>query len=276
MSKKIAYKCLVCGEKFSTPEDLYTHYETEHEESILPGYSARRYHYYLKTGKTEGKCVVGGEPTPWNENTGKYCRMCGSKQCHDKYVNVAKRNMIKKYGKVHLLNDPEKQREMLANRSISGVYEWSDKKHSFPYTGSYELSFLQFLDLVMDWDPTDIMCPSPHNYVYELDGVERFYFPDVFIISIESEIECKDGGLNPNTNPGIIAETKRKEKIKDALMKSQKNVNFAKITDKNNAIFIRLLQELKIQFELSKGDKDQLQRVFVLGDQGVFYSSNIK
>ena len=56
-------------------------------------------------------------------------------------------------GKHIYLNDPNKQREMLANRSISGVYKWSDGKHETTYTGSYELDFLKTLDNFFDWDP---------------------------------------------------------------------------------------------------------------------------
>jgi hypothetical protein len=79
--------------------------------------------------------------------------------------------MVKTYGKEHLLNDPDKQIEMLKNRKISGVYEWSYGNYKFNYTGSYELKFLQFLDLFMNWNPLDIIAPAPMIFNYkDVDG----------------------------------------------------------------------------------------------------------
>jgi len=47
-----------------------------------------------------------------------------------------KKRMIGKYGKPYLTNDPEQQKKMLANRKISGVYQWSDGSGALPYTGT--------------------------------------------------------------------------------------------------------------------------------------------
>ena len=48
--------------------------------------------------------------------------------------------MVGKYGKTTLLNDPEQQKKMLANRHISGEYEWTDGNIK-TYTGSYEFDY---------------------------------------------------------------------------------------------------------------------------------------
>ena len=122
--------------------------------------------------------------------------------------------------------------------------------HKFPYTGSYELEFLKFLDLIMDFDPEDIMAPSPHTYYYEYEGKKRFYIPDFFITSLKLEIEIKDGGTNPNTHPKIQAVDKVKEKLKDQVMLTNKSsFNYLKIYDKDHKKFLRYLDEAKKQFE---------------------------
>ena len=94
--------------------------------------------------------------------------------------------MIGKYGKVTLLNDPAQQKIMLSHRSISGYYVWRDYKHKSSYTGSYEKAFLEFLDLDLNFDPEDVMSPSPHTYYYEYEGKKHFYIPDFFIPSLYS------------------------------------------------------------------------------------------
>ena len=183
------YKCKICGKKYTDLSSLYNHIEQQHSEMIPMDMSIQQYYYYMKTGRSNGNCVMCKQPTTWNKNTNKYNRFCGDPKCKEEYVKIAKSRMIAKYGKVHLLNDPKKQREMLANRKISGVYRWSNSKIETTYTGSYELDFLKTLDLFFEWDPEDISMPSPHTYTYKYDGEEKFYIPDVFIHSLDLEIE---------------------------------------------------------------------------------------
>lgn len=268
-----AFKCLNCGERFKEIEDLYDHIEDDHEDSIPKDFSVQRYYHYQKTGKICGRCVVCKKETEWNPSTNKYHRFCKNPECKKKYRKQFEKRMIGKYGKVHLLDDLEKQREMLANRKISGKYNWSDGKHVFTYTGTYELEFLKFLDLVLDYDPEDIISPSPHNYIYKIDGVERFYFPDFFLPSISLEIEIKDGGDNPNTHPGFAVTTKLKEAEKDKVMTSQNSFNYIKITNKNHERFLEFLDLLKQEFANANGDKEQMRKIFIL-DSGISYSKN--
>ena len=156
--------------------------------------------------------------------------------------------MIGKYGKTTLLNDPDHQRKMLANRKISGKYLWRDNVHVSTYTGSFEKSFLEFLDTVLEFDPEDVMSPSPHTYYYEYEGTKHFYIPDFFIPSLSLEVEIKDDikGPNPNTHPKIVAVDKEKEKLKDEVMKSNSNVfNYIKILDMHNEKLLTYLEEAK-------------------------------
>lgn len=243
-------KCLVCGDNFNEPEDLYAHMDEEHADAIPKDFTAAQYNYYLKTGKSQGTCVVDKAPTTWNESTNKYHRFCDKPSCKEKYREEFKKRMIGKHGRVHLLNDPDQQRKMLANRSISGEYQWSDHK-KIPYTGSYELDFLRFLDNFMNFDSQDIMSPSPHTYYYIYEGEEKFYIPDFFIPSLNLEIEIKDGGDNPNNHHKIQGVDKVKEKLKDAVMTSQKSFSYIKLVNKNYDPFFDFMMRKKREFEES-------------------------
>ena len=259
------FKCKICGKKYTELTALYNHIESKHKDMIPQDMSVQQYYYYMKTGKMNGNCVMCKQPTSWNSNTGKYNRFCGNPKCKDEYVKIMKSRMVAKYGKTHLLNDPNKQREMLANRSISGVYEWSDGKHETTYTGSYELDFLKTLDHFFEWDPEDISMPSPHTYTYKYEGEDKFYIPDVFIHSLDLEIEIKDGGDNPNNHYKIQAVDKHKEALKDEVLCSQKMFHYIKITNKNYENFFQFLKEAKKEFE-KYGDEKKIPRIFKIED----------
>ena len=186
------FKCPLCGNAYKEIEDLYLHMEKAHSDMIPEDYTASQYLYQLKTGKTHGNCVMCKKPTRWNEKTHKYHRFCDNPKCKEEYREIFKERMIGKHGKVTLLDDPEQQKKMLANRKISGTYTMNGKE--LGYTGSYELDFLKMLDILLDWDENDIMSPSPHTYWYEYEGVRRFYIPDFYIPSLNLEVEIKDGG----------------------------------------------------------------------------------
>ena len=206
-----------------------------------------QFSYYLRTGKTHGDCIMCKKDTAWNEKTHKYERFCPNPKCKEKYRDIFKNRMIGKYGKVHLLNDPEQQKKMLANRKISGEYIWRDHITKTTYTGSYEKSFLEFLDEIMNFNPLDIMAPSPHTYFYEYEGEKHFYIPDFFIPSLDLEIEIKDGGDNANKHPKIQAVDKVKEKLKDDVM-LKNHFNYIKITNQNNEKFFEFLNKAKEQY----------------------------
>lgn len=258
------FKCKICGKTFVDLAGLYTHIEKYHESMIPENMLVPQYYYYMKTGKTNGNCVVCKQPTTWNKNTSKYNRFCGNPACKEKYVAEFRKRMISKYGKVHLLNDPNKQREMLANRKISGQYRWDDGTLT-PYTGSLEHDWLKLLDNFFDWDPVDISMPSPHTYTYMHEGVERFYIPDAFIHSLDLEVEIKDGGDNPNMHHKIQSVDKVKEKLKDEVLTSQKAFHYIKITNKNYTNFFNFLKKAKEEF-VKYEDEKKIPRIFMIED----------
>ena len=259
------YKCKICGKKYTDINTLYNHIEQKHGDMIPKDMTVEQYYYFMKTGKRNGNCVMCKQMTTWNKNTHKYNRFCGNPRCKEKYVEIVKGRMISKYGKVHLLNDPNKQREMLANRKISGKYRWEGSNIETTYTGSYELDFLKTLDIFFDWDPEDISMPSPHTYTYEYEGEQKFYIPDAFIHSLDLEIEIKDGGDNPNNHHKIQAVDKEKERLKDEVMKSQKMFHYVKLTNKNYTNFFDFLKEVKDGFE-KYGDDKKIPRIFKTED----------
>ena len=238
--------CKFCDFFCYEADDYVSHLEKHHDEMIPEDMTPWQFSYYLRTGKTHGNCVICKGKTSWNEKTHKYNRLCGKQKCTDAYKKIFQNRMIGKYGKTTLLNDPEQQKKMLANRKISGEYTWRDHVHKSTYTGSYEKSFLEFLDQILDFDPTDVMTPSPHTYWYEYEGKKHFYIPDMFIPSLELEIEIKDGGDNANKHPKIQAVDKVKEALKDeVMMKNQ--FNYIKIVNKENDKFLDFLDTAKEQ-----------------------------
>lgn len=239
-------KCRFCDTIFNNPDAYTSHIEKVHSDLLIPDMSPAQSLYYQSTGKKNGKCVICGKPTDWNDITLKYHRFCNNPKCKEKYIEQFKTRMIGKYGKVTLLDDPEHQKKMLANRSISGKYRWSDGITETSYTGSYELAFLEYLDLVMDFSPDDVIAPSPHTYYYVYEGKKRFYIPDFYIPSLNLEIEIKDGGDNPNKHGKIQAVDKVKEKLKDDVMRSNKNhFNYLKIENKEHNRFFNYLMTAK-------------------------------
>lgn len=246
-SKKI--HCKLCDSYFKDMDAFVAHLEKKHYEMIPPEMSAWQFAYNMKTGKQHGSCIICKKPTTFNEVTHKYNRFCLDEKCKQEYIEMFRKRMIGKYGKVHLLNEPTQQKVMLSKRKISGTYTWSDRHHTSVYTGSYEKEFLQFLDLIMNFNPEDVITPSPHTYYYKHLDTDRFYYPDVFIPSLNLEIEIKDGGDNPNMHShrqGVDAE---KEKLKDAIFISNKSsFNYLKIVNKDHTQFFKYLEEVKNQF----------------------------
>lgn len=227
---------------------VYSHIENQHSDQLPDGMSGGEFYYRLIHGRG-GRCVICHKDTLWNYKTNKFKRFCENPACKKKYKEMFKKRMIGKYGKPYLTNDPEQQKKMLANRKISGVYQWSDGSGALPYTGTYELDFLKYCDLIMDMECSDINAPSPHTYVYKYQGVDHFYIPDFYVESLNLEVEIK---ASDNMHHKIVAVDHVKEKLKDDVMKSQKVFNYIKIYDKNYIDFTKLVETLKEKDDVTK------------------------
>ena len=250
MQKVTSYKCPHCGIRYKSLQVWGNHIKSKHPDLIPDGWSYGRYFYYIKTGKKAGTCVVCKNPTEWNESTLKYSRFCSNPKCKEHYREMFKDRMIGKYGKVHLLDDPDQQRKMLANKHISGQYTFLDGT-KVTYTGTYELDFLKFIDRFLHFNGDDILMPSPHTYYYDYKNPNdlehegrHFYVPDAYIPSLNLEIEIKQ---NTNMHHKLLAIDKVKELQKDAIMTGRSDVNYLKIVEKNYAPFIEYIENLQME-----------------------------
>jgi nucleoside-triphosphatase THEP1 len=232
--------------KFSSMPGWSKHIKVHHPGLKPKGYSDMRFLYYCETGRTCGHCVQCGHETTWNESNGKYNRFCNNPKCKEEYTKIAKQRMVDKYGKEHLLNDPNMQRKMLKNKGISGTYKFSNKSGSVDYVGSYEKDFLYIMDHVLGFSAKDIMGPSPHNYIYMYKGKAHVYIPDFYIPNYNLEIEIK---TDENKHHKIQAVDKVKEKLKDEVMEKNPSINYFKILDKDYTEFFKYLTDKKFEID---------------------------
>lgn len=257
MQKVNSYRCVVCGLKFTTLKKWGAHMAKEHPDVIFPEYSDARYFYFQLTGKKVGSCIICKSETEWNEGTQKYARFCDNPECKEKYRNIFKNRMINKHGKVHLLNDPDQQRKMLAAKKNSGKYKFNDGSE-IGYHSSYELDFLRMLDRFFAFSGDDIMSPSPHTYYYDYKNLNdkenegrKFYIPDFYIPSANLEIEIKQ---STNNHHKMLRIDKVKELCKDEMMKTLPEVNYFKILEKDYTAFYDYLEDLNDVVELADND----------------------
>ena len=235
------YPCQWCGKHYDR-EALIRHIEKYHPDEIPEGYSATRVVFNQINKKDHGNCVICRKPTPWNPTLARYDRFC-SEDCKNKYMATAKARMINKYGKDNLINEPEQQKKMLANRKISGVYKFSTGGE-LGYTGSYEKKCLEFLDKVMEYKVGDVETPGP-VVEYDYGGKKHFWITDIYIPSYQLAIDCKDGGENKNMRE--MKEYREKQIAKEKAIADQGVYNYLRLTDNNFAQLMAILAELKMQ-----------------------------
>ena len=248
MQKVKYYKCPECKKVYNSLKPWETHMENCHPELIPDGWTPARYFYFLQTKKDHGSCIICKNNTEWLESRMKYARFCNNPKCKEIYREQFKNRMIKSYGKITLLNDPEQQRKMLLAKKNSGYYELSDGS-KIEYASSYEHHFLMMIDHLFRITGNDIMGPSPHTYYYDYINPEdkenkekKFYIPDYYICSLNLEIEIKQ---NTSTHPKILRIDKVKEKCKDDMMKTIPGINYIKIVDKNYEEFFKFIIDFK-------------------------------
>ena len=236
-------KCPICGKNRNNKQEMIDHVETNHLNEIPENMSTAQFIYYKIHGRDYGLCRVCGKPTPWNEKAGKPSQICGSAECKAKIKETAQKRMLKVYGKTSLMNDMKHQEKMLANRKISGSYLWSDKKHKFIYTGTYEKFAIEWLDKVMELNPDKIQMPGP-VIPYEFKGEIKYWITDIYLEDFNLIIEIK-AGKDENTHPGF-EHNRELEAAKDASMLKQNEFNYVKITHKSMMNLIKVLAEIRI------------------------------
>jgi hypothetical protein len=213
------------GKTFSSKNSLYDYIEGNYGEEIKrlgSGWDGARYWFFLRYGKVKGKSVISGKETPWNPVTERYERFADEAE-RQQYREEFKRRMISKYGKVDNADDPEHQKKMLANRSISQDYKWQDGSVT-KVTGDYEAHFLHFLETVYGFK-AEYLTEPPTFYYKDADQKTRFYLPDFYVPSLNLIIEIKGGnGHYQSRDEGL--ETLKANSVKE------EGFNFVQINDK--------------------------------------------
>ena len=255
MAKK--YKCPYC-EKRLIRKDLITHIDRSHKELIPENYTAARLVYNQVNKVDHGKCRVCGKSTTWSEKSGRYDVLCGDPKCKEHMREEYKKNMLRVRGTYNILNDPEQQKKMLANRSISGQYKFQDGG-VLTYTGSYEKKCLEFMDIVMQIPSKDILSPGP-TLEYEYNGEKHFYITDFYYIPYNLIIEVKDGGDNLNTKDSASMKASREKTIeKEHLITDRGEYNYIRLTNNNFAQLIEVFMIIKEK--LLEGDDSKTYRI---------------
>lgn len=247
--KERLFKCPYCDERLNRT-DLVYHIDEEHEDMIPQDYTASRVVFNYINKKECGKCIMCGKETKWNDKVWRYDRLCSNK-CHDEYVKLVKSRMVNKYGKEHILDDPEHQKKMLSNRKISGTYKFSDGGVR-EYVGSYERKLLEFYDKVLQVPSKDILTPGP-IVEYEFKGKKHTWITDLYYVPANLVHDVKDGGSNPNNRE--MGEYRAKQDAKEKAIKELDKYNYIRLTDNNFQQLLLILSELK---ELMMDNKEDV------------------
>ena len=265
MKSKRKYKCPYCDERYDR-EKLIDHIEKKHEELIPEGYTAARVVFNMINKKDHGTCVICKKESPWREDIYRYDRYCCEK-CKKEGARIAKANMIEKYGQATLLNNPDHQKKMLKNRSISGSYKFSSGG-SMDYVGSFEKKFLEFCDKVMGFKVSDFS--DPPIIPYEYNGENHYWILDFYLEPFNLLFDIKDGGDNPNNREMKSYREKQLCKEKGIRIYNQacnNPYNYIRLTNNNFAQLMLVLAEIKMQMMDISDETGPIIRIFESADE---------
>lgn len=253
--------CPLCRRK-DFKDKLIRHIEKDHED-IIGDISAEQF-LYDKTHPGSGKCIVCGNKTDWNEKTGKYHRLCSNPRCKEEMRAKFKKNMIRVHGKVSLLDDAAHQAKMLANRSISGTYVYSDGT-KFTYTGSYEHKAIEFMDKVLNCNSKDIIMPGPVIDYTDQYGNSRQWITDIYYVPYNLIIEVKDGGDNPNNRQ--MDEYRAKQVSKEAELIKLGEYNYLRLVDNK---FVQLMEVLALLKDQEINEPNTTNKIIRINESAVY------
>lgn len=240
------------GKSYMSEDSCVQAVQRLHDEQLRKsGVTARQAVFNARNrmpiGTTNGKSVISGKPTEWNERAGRYERFADDGE-RETYRRMFLERMRRVHGKDHLLDDPEQQRRMLASRSISGTYTFQDGSAK-TYTGKEELALLQFLDDALGWPGRDIQCPAPQNFEYtDEQGQRRFYIPDAWIESLNLIVEVKGEMHNGYRSRDIDI-----ERTKDAVLATS-GYAYVKVEDRDYGDLLDAMAAAKRRAEREDGN----------------------
>lgn len=253
--------CPLCRRK-DFKDKLIRHIEKDHED-IIGDISAEQF-LYDKTHPGSGKCIVCGNKTDWNEKTGKYHRLCSNPRCKEEMRAKFKKNMIRVHGKVSLLDDAAHQAKMLANRSISGTYVYSDGT-KFTYTGSYEHKAIEFMDKVLHCSSKDIIMPGPVIDYTDQYGNSRQWITDIYYVPYNLIIEVKDGGDNPNNRQ--MDDYRAKQVSKEVELIKLGEYNYLRLVDNK---FVQLMEVLALLKDQEINEPNTTNKIIRINESAVY------
>lgn len=249
------YCCPFCRQSMHR-DKLVKHIESKHDDMIPEHYTAYRVVYDLVNNKKgHGTCTCCGADTEWSEKRQKYARLCGKPECIKKIRETYKKRMLKIYGRVTLLDDPQHQEKMLAHRKIAGKYKWSDGKE-FTYMGSYEKNLMEFLDTVLEFKSDEIIAPGP-ILEYQYKGKTLHWITDFLILPYNLIIEVKDGSSNPNKR--VMTDYRAKQIAKEKMITNMGTYSYLRLTNNEFGQLMTALAELKMK--VVEDEKGPLYRI---------------
>ena len=248
------YKCPYCDQRFERSK-LHIHIQNKHADLIPEGYTALRVAFNTINNKTEGHCIICKGVTDWNEDKGRYERLCNNPECKEKYKQMVAERNKRKYDTERLQTDPRYaeyvQKKALEGRKISGKYKFADGG-ILGYVGTYERKFLEFCDKVMHCKSEDFLEPGP-AISYMFQEKQHIYLPDYYYIPYNLIVEIKDGGNNKNNHPKRTGEDEEKLLAKEAAVAKLKKYNYVRVTNNDFGQFMSVMAMLKFQMN-SQGD----------------------
>lgn len=275
------YKCPYCEGRF-TRAKLHIHIQEKHEDLIPEGYTALRVAFNTINNKTEGHCIMCGNVTDWNEDKGRYERLCNDPKCHEAYKKMVAERTKKKYGTERLQTDPEYaeyvQRKALAGRKMHGEYTFADGG-KIEYFGSYERKFLQFMDQVMHCESEDILAPAP-SIKYQYEGKTHLYIPDFYYIPYNLIIEIKDGGSNPNNHPHRTGEDELKLRAKEEAIRQLNEFSYVRVVNNDFSQVLSIMAVLKYNMAhrykdpVVKVNESVLNESILINEKDIYYNKD--
>lgn len=238
---KRKYDCPYCDYR-SDREELVHHLEDDHLDVIPKGFTPARVIFNVVNKKEFGTCIVCTGESAWNESAWRYDRICSDK-CRSIYKkDMIDKRMMNKYNKTTLLNDPDHQIKMLANRKISGTYRFKDGTKK-TFTGSYEKNLFNMMDTILDIPSKDILAPGP-VIEYEFEGKTLNWITDLYYIPFNLVFDVKDGGSNKNTHPGMQV-NRDKQIAKEEAIRKQGKYNYIRLTDNKFEQLMTIMLDIK-------------------------------
>lgn len=255
------FQCPYCNKKFDRPT-LCSHLEKEHLDELPEEFTPLRMTFHVVNKKPityRRPCRVCKADTDWDENKGRYNFLCNKKSCHTAWVEQMKKDMGDKMGSNRPTANPEGLQKMLANRKISGTYQFQDGGTK-TYTGSYERKALEFIDKIMNIKSEDLVCPGPIiRYSFLSPNVPsvtnaddttdyneyHIYIPDMYYVPYNLLIEVKDGGNKPNKNEKL-SDTRKRQMAKEKFIIENTDYNYIRLTDNDFSQLLSVFADLKL------------------------------